>query len=303
MPKKPLERPRFFVGIDGGGSGTRVIIVDQSGNILAQENGPDSALAHGIPRAWLQIKKTLHKAFQKVSPHILYKDCVVGIGISGANYHPWKREFIASAPPFAKLKVETDGVTALLGAHQGRPGIIIAIGTGTVGVGLFPGGKIKTVAGWGFPSGDEGSGSWLGLEAANLTQHALDGRQRPSPLTKSILRHCGGTQDKFFTWLIKAGQYEYGNLAPLVFQNKGRDPLARNLLKKAARDIEKMVLALDPKGQLPLAITGSVGKTLLPFLSVKIQKRVLQPKYSSTLGALFLVHKFVILEIPQRMKK
>ena len=39
-------------------------------------------------------------------------------------------KFRAANPGFAGLAVETDAGTTLLGAHEGKPGAIIALGTG-----------------------------------------------------------------------------------------------------------------------------------------------------------------------------
>lgn len=53
---------------------------------------------------------------------------------------------------------------------------VVELGTGSVGGALLTNGRKLSVGGWGFPSGDEGSGAWLGLRAAQLAQQALDGR-------------------------------------------------------------------------------------------------------------------------------
>ena len=90
-------------------------------------------------------------------------------------------QFVNTPHPFARLILRSDGYTSCLGAHGGRNGAVIAIGTGVVAY-QIEGDKECKVGGWGFPQGDEGSGAWLGLEAVRLTLHWLDGRGEPSPL-------------------------------------------------------------------------------------------------------------------------
>jgi len=47
-----LDRVRYLVGVDGGGTGTRVRLSERSGRIMGHgESGP-SALGQGVEQAW-----------------------------------------------------------------------------------------------------------------------------------------------------------------------------------------------------------------------------------------------------------
>ena len=53
----------YLIGVDGGGSGTRVRLARADGSELAQgQNGP-SGLAHGIDQAWIAVGNAVLKAF------------------------------------------------------------------------------------------------------------------------------------------------------------------------------------------------------------------------------------------------
>jgi glucosamine kinase len=281
---------KYFIGVDGGGSGTRVVVAGPDFIPVATAEGEPSALGQGIEKAWRSILDTLAQAFanEKISAPML-SECAIGLGLSGANNILWKNEFYFRNPGFKKIKVDTDGYTTLLGAHLGSPGVIVAVGTGSVGMVLTKENTRIDVSGWGFPSGDEASGAWLGLAAAALTQKSFDGRREHSPLSLAIQNFCGETPDAFLTWLGSAQQNAFAKLAPLVFQTAQSDSDAKSLLIKAGLEIAQMVQTLDPKSELPLSICGRLGEALIPYLPVEIQNRNHKAKGDSTLGGLHLI--------------
>ncbi|MGV7246188.1 BadF/BadG/BcrA/BcrD ATPase family protein, partial [Caballeronia sp. M23-90] len=42
----------YLIGVDGGGSGTRVVLADANGVELARASGGPSGLGLGVERAW-----------------------------------------------------------------------------------------------------------------------------------------------------------------------------------------------------------------------------------------------------------
>ena len=281
---------KYLIGVDGGGSGTRIIVSGPDMRPLAEAEGAPSALGQGIEKAWRAILDTLAQAFANgniLAP--MLSECAIGLGLSGANNIIWKNEFYFRNPGFKKIVVDTDGFTTLLGAHFGASGVIVAVGTGSVGMVLKDNKVRKDVSGWGFPSGDEASGAWLGLAACALTQKAIDGRRNHSPLSLAVQNFCGKTPDDFLEWLGKAQQNAFGKLAPLVFETAEFDNEAMHLLKQAGIEIAQMVKALDPNNELPLSICGRLGEALIPYLPEDIKKRNQKAKGDSTLGALHLI--------------
>ncbi len=281
---------KYLIGVDGGGSGTRIIVATSELEILTQAEGPPSALGQGIEKAWRAIMATLALAFSnaKINAPML-SECAIGLGLSGANNIIWKNEFYLRNPGFKKILVDTDGFTTLLGAHKGSPGVVVAVGTGSVGMVLKKSGDRQDVSGWGFPSGDEASGAWLGLRAASLTQKSLDGRRSASSLTLAVQDHCGKTPEDFLTWLGEAKQNAFASLAPLVFQSANTDPDSLKLLQKAGLEIAIMANALDPLAELPLSICGRLGEALIPHLPDSIKQRNQKAQGDSTMGALHLI--------------
>jgi glucosamine kinase len=280
----------YRIGIDGGGTHTRARLASADGAVLGFAASGPSALGQGIEQAWKHIEQAVDGAFadagQAPAPRA---QCALGLGLAGANVRQRCEEFFRRAPAFAQVALDTDAYTTLLGAHEGRPGAIVAAGTGSVGEALRGDGLRVAVGGWGFPVGDEGSGAWLGLRAMRETHRAIDGRARVGPLVGAVLAMAGTSREALLGWCDRPGQNAYAELAPLVFDAAATDPFADALLDRAARSLEEIAAALDPERVLPLAVFGSIGRRLLPRFERSIQARCVEPAGDSADGALRLV--------------
>ena len=283
----------FLLGVDGGGTGTRVLLARRDGVPIGRGAAGPSALARGISSAWAEIGRAIALAFADAGlPNAAARDCALGAGLSGANHRPWHVAFLQADPGFARLELETDAFTMLLGAHAGRHGAIVASGTGSVGEVWHSDGRRASVGGWGFPIGDEGSGAWLGFRAMQHAQHALDGRADANALARAVWSRCGGDRDALLGWCAQANQFEYAQLAPLVFDAEAAgDAVAHALLDAAAQAIESMATALDPDGRVPLAVSGSVGERLAPRLAPALRERLVAVAAGADVGALTLIRQ------------
>lgn len=281
---------KYFIGVDGGGTGTRVRVLDEHRTVIAEAKGTSSALAQGRQEAWKTILSTISRAFSDSGLEVpQLSECAIGMGLSGVNNQYWKNEFLLLNPGVKNLVVETDGLTTLLGAHGNNAGIIIALGTGSIGMSKDAHDQYRTVSGWGYPSGDEASGSWLGIMSLRYTEKVMDGRRKPSPLSDEVQSFVGPDAKSLLKWLSHAGPKEYASLAPFVFKHAEKDAFAMELIQQSLKDIEEMLLALDTSRTLPFSLCGSLGKKFVQFLPENIAKRHSPPKGDSADGALSLV--------------
>ncbi len=281
---------QYLIGVDGGGTGTRIVLTDSNGIELARGSAGPSGLMHGATAAWQAILAAIEQAFTTsgiVAPD--FQQMAIGCGLAGVNNKLWAAEFVAANPGFGLLIAETDAGTTLLGAHQGKPGAIIALGTGSVGEVMMADGSRREVGGWGFPSSDEASGAWMGLRAMNHVQHVLDGRASTDNFAIAIVDFCGGNKDAVFAWLGGATQTKFAQLAPLVIQYASNNPKARSILLEAGMEVEKMANALDPSGTMPVALCGGLAEAIWNYLPEKLLQRVTKPIGDSAVGALILV--------------
>ena len=286
---------RYLIGVDGGGSGTRLVLADSRGRVLARAQAGPSALALGAAPAWAAIESAAVQAFARLdgmdetAPP--WSSCILACGLAGVNHEAWRRAFVAAAPPLWQLVVESDAYTALLGAHQGAPGVVIALGTGSIGAVLNRDGRCETVGGYGFPASDEASGAWLGLRAMQYAQYALDGRASVDAYAGALLDACGAhTRETLIAWLAAARQADYAGLAPTVLAHR-QHPFVRALLEQAGAEIARMITALDPAVSLPVALTGGLAPALAEFIPSPHPARLVRAAADSAAGALWLAQQ------------
>ncbi len=292
MNKLALTPAQFLIGVDGGGTGTRVVLADSQGRELARACAGPSGLAHGREMAWQAIQEACAKAFAEAGLSLpALTEVALGCGLAGVNNVQWAQEFIALNPGYAEVVTETDSYTNLLGAHGGAAGVVIALGTGSVGMVLQADGQRREVGGWGFPVGDEASGAWMGLQAMNYLQRTLDGRAQADEFSHSLLRFCGETKDAVFGWLAGANQTRYAQLAPIVIEFAQSAKAAREILQRAGLEVASMALALDATQTLPLALSGGLAEIVKPYVPTTVQQRIQRAQGDSVAGALLLIQR------------
>ncbi|WP_354333110.1 MULTISPECIES: BadF/BadG/BcrA/BcrD ATPase family protein [unclassified Undibacterium] len=313
MGEKVIDQYQYLIGVDGGGTGTRVRLVQVGGTEVGQGSAGPSGLMHGIESAWQSILAATRKAFFDAGlamPPL--REIAAGCGLAGIHNKQWATEFYVKNPGFGSLAIGTDAETTLLGAHQGAAGAIIALGTGSAGEVMLVDGIRREVGGWGFPSSDEASGAWLGLRAINHIQHVLDGRSPEDAFSAALLQACAGpdalteaenetehkanrsnteSRDLIFNWLAKANQTNYAQLAPVVIAHAPTTTSAGSIMLAAGSEVAKMASALDPSGLLPIALCGGLAEPMLPYLPLDLLPRIVKPKSDSAAGALILIQR------------
>lgn len=286
-----MNKDFFLIGIDGGGSGTRVVLGDAQGRELARAASGPSGLGLGVERAWQAIAAGCADAFASAGLALDWSRCVLGCGLAGVNNRDWLAGFQATAPAVAGLAVESDAYTTLLGAHGGAHGVIVALGTGSVAAVLDGDDQWRLVSGYGFPSGDEASGAWLGLRGIVHAQHALDGRAPLDAFAQAFLDHTGAhDRDSLVVWLCEANQTAYAKLAPIVIEHRAHAFAAR-LLGEAGVEVGKMIAALDPSATLSVALCGGLGAPLRDYVPQIYQARLREPLADSAHGGLQLAQR------------
>lgn len=282
----------YLIGVDGGGTGTRLRVTCADGSELGYASSGPSALVNGVQNAWTAVLAALNEAFaaaDTVMPPLA--QLAIGLGLAGVHNRQWAAAFKETNPGFGALALDTDGFTTLLGAHAGQPGAVIAIGTGSIGEIWTANGERREVGGWGFPASDEAGGAWLGLHAINLAQRMLDGRAAHSAFGTAVVEFCGGTRDSLLDWLAQARQTQFASVAPLVVQHAEHDAFARELMLKAGREITAIAAALDPSVSVPLALCGSLAAPLQPYLPADLQARARAPQADAVSGAQRLLQR------------
>lgn len=287
----------YLIGVDGGGSGTRVRLARRDGVELAEGAAGPSGLLHGIAKAWASVEQAAGQAFAAAGLTGPGRERIaVGLGLAGVHNPEWAAEFVGANPGYAAVALESDAYTTLLGAHAGQPGAIIALGTGSVGEILQVDGVRREVGGWGFPAGDEAGGAWIGLRAINHIQQVIDGRADGGAFAAAVIAACGGERNAIQVWLANASQTHYAHLARIVLQHADDDQTALAILREAGRQVALIAQALDASGKLPIALCGGLGEPLRPYLPQDLLQRIVPPQGDSAAGALRLIQQHLTKE-------
>ena len=280
----------FFIGVDGGGSGTRVRLVRADGTPLGEGSAGPSGLMHGIDKAWNSVEEAAAQAFGAAGLPVAPRSAIaIGLGLAGVHNKEWADAFVKANPGYARVALESDGHTTVLGAHAGQPGGIVALGTGSVAEVRERDGTHREVSGWGFPAGDEASGAWMGLRAVNHMQQVMDGRVPGDAFADEIIAACGGHRHAVQVWLANASQTTYAQLARIILKHGPSNPVAQAILREAGRQVELMADALDQTGTLPIALCGGLATPLKPWMPPALLARVVPAQGDSAAGALRLI--------------
>lgn len=286
-----LNTEPLFLGIDGGGTRTRARLADAEGRVLGEATaGPGNArlLATAFESVVEAANGTVREAGldETALPRIH-----AGLGLAGIQ-DTNARDFILGQPhPFASIALDTDAYVAFLGAHGGRDGAILILGTGAAGFAVV-GDKRITVSGWGAEIGDEGSAMMFGRTAVRRALWAFDGLVPMTPLAEAVLDRFDRDPMAAVTWASTARPTDYGTLAPLVFAHAARrDPIALAIIDEAAEAVCRLIDRFISVGASSVAMIGSVFPELRPWLPPPYQSLCVEAEGDALDGALLMARQ------------
>lgn len=288
--------PKYFLGVDGGGTNCRIRLADANLATLAEARGGRSNLQlEGGDPAYVSIREGTRQVFamagvdfaETVNTHACF-------GMAGARLRSARDAFAARDWPFAKVTVYDDIDIARAGAHEGEDGAVIIVGTGSAGMALVKGQRYQ-VGGWGFYIGDQMSGAILGRELVRYAVEATDGLVEGSPLTQAVIETLGGSLDAVMAWSFDKRQpADYGALMPLFIEyfEKG-DSVAAELMEIELGHIDRYVNYFKACGAQKLAVVGGFGQRLLPLFQIRYGDYVSLPRAEPLHGAVILARQNV----------
>lgn len=276
---------KYKIGIDGGGTKTECILIDESGEILARHLAPGcnpSVVGSDEARrivtdalCTLRDQSTARDPASEISAMHIY---------SAGNRVFW-RETAQRLTGFGRVFTADDSYPVLELATSGKPGLVLHGGTGSFVAARALDGSIHYAGGVGWRFGDGGSGYDLGRRAIARGLLELQGWAPASRLAATVREHTnlGEAADA-----AEVTRFFYYHADP----NRQIAALAPAILRLATEgDAAAEQLVLDSVGEL-LALALTVTAQLFP----KIPTETLPAGVSGPI----LTHPFVVRNLKTR---
>lgn len=182
------------IGIDGGGSKTELILVDEGGAILAQHLGPGCNPSHLGPE---KARGILIGALQQLlakSPRTGAEAQVSVTLLCMAGSPAFWQETAAGFTGYGRVVASLDSLPVLELATGGKPGLVMHAGTGSFISARAPAGTLHYAGGLGWMFGDPGSGHDLGRRALSRGMRELQGWAPRTALADALCAYTGITE-------------------------------------------------------------------------------------------------------------
>ncbi len=209
---------RYLIGIDGGGTATKICVADRSGAIHGRHTaGP------------LNINGQSREEFRQTMEEILAlparmelkpEDCeAIGIGAAGIS-NPATRaaltEVLRESGYHGRVSMYSDGETALAAVYPDCHGIILIAGTGSICYGRKEDGAVIRCGGYGHLIDDGGSAYDIARRMLSAVVRASDGRGEPTVLTELVFEQLGIAEIPELIGYVYAPERRKGDLAALA---------------------------------------------------------------------------------------
>jgi N-acetylglucosamine kinase-like BadF-type ATPase len=251
MTMRRARRNGFYLGIDGGGTSTRAIIIDAAGTVVGEGfSGPANALRVGVQRAVRHIREAVAQACAQAGIR-LPRIAAAELGLAGARRREIRermRKAVGQALGIRRFKIVTDADIALDGATDGAPGVVLIAGTGSICCGINASGDQARAGGWGPAAGDEGSAYSIARRALQCVAQAADGRGARTRLTAAACEYFDISSVDELGLAMSAPGLTHDRFAGfarrVIDVARQGDAVARDILRHAGAELATLAIAV-----------------------------------------------------------
>lgn len=296
-----MSKP-YVAGLDGGGTKTAVVIMDENGAAV------DSFVSGAINFNGQQessVRKSLREIMKRISEvcgglenckHL----CMGAAGVSHPEAAKRLESIVREAGYASGLTVTGDHVTALNGALDSPVGMIVIAGTGSICYGQNACGQTHRTGGFGYLIDDEGSGYSIGRDLLRAVVRAEDGRIAPTVITAMVyeqLQVSDVRQIIGFVYDKNTNKKDIAALAPILSRARAQgDEAALAIVNRSAGALVELVAPVADRLDLQtgeLALAGSVlrcNEEVREAFGAKLRQRYPElvctlPKHDAARGA------------------
>ncbi len=263
---------QLFLGVDGGGTKTHIALMSPSGEVRCEGvAGPSNPLRVGVETAVGNIVKAVNDACDVggVSRGDIAAATLGLAGVRRADLRQRVRERFIKNLGIRNVTVLTDAEIALYATTQGKPGLVVIAGTGSICLGKNEKGEMAISGGWGPLAGDEGGGVGIAQTALHSVAKASDGRGIATTLSERASEYFRASGPENLIVAIYSPQVDNSRIAGfarfVVEAAQDGDAVATSILKEAGAELGLAACAVIEKlglknAKVPIGCVGSVFK-------------------------------------------
>lgn len=245
---------KILIGIDGGGTKTEAAAANENGQIIATfEAGPSNVFKVDAAASAAALENVIDGCLKsaKASRSEVVSICAGLAGVDRPTIQKQTTDVLFKIVPIDRISVVGDATTALAGATEGKPGMVVISGTGSIAYGMNAKHQRARAGGWGHIVDDFGSGYDIVRNAFNEVFRAHDGLEPPTRLRQAFLNELKVDNVDDLLIVIHRNYTSASRIAslfPLVQSvADGGDIIANKLLERAGRDLSSTAEAVVRK--------------------------------------------------------
>ncbi len=301
----------YFLGVDGGQSGTMAVIGDAQGQVVGWASaGPCNHVAADQARA--KFRRVMSGCIGQAAAMVgldptrpKFRAACMGMSGGPDDKASILRELVGAD----QMVVTHDAKIAWAGALEGQPGVAVIAGTGSIAYGENAAGVPTRAGGWGYIFGDEGGAFDIGRQALRAILRQHEGWGPMTALTPALLELTHAGDADIAMHRLYTPDWPRSRVAELAvtvnrIAEEG-DPIALEILHGAALQLAMLAAAVrrqlwaqgEESGLIPIAGIGGVfgsNVVLERFrLLVGLEGGAIwhTPRHSPALGALVIAYK------------
>jgi len=194
-----------------------------------------------------------------------------------------------------KTHITTDAECALVGALGSveATGIVILSGTGSIAFGKKNDGTIERCGGYGYPISDEGSGTWIAIEAIKAIIAHVEGRGKKTKLTTELQTQFNiniHSDLREFVQRVHTDNKLLTQVPAIVFSLCNNDAIAQHILERTSMELAVLARALLTSfpihKNIPCSVAGTIAThpVLMSFLEKQLSNKPNRLRFQQPIG-------------------
>ena len=241
----------MFLGVDGGGTKTEFVLLDEQGHVRARQV---EAGSYYIQVGMAEVGRIVRDGCAAVLRAAAASPADVRFAFFGLPAHGEDEAHTAlldalpaAVLPAGRFRCGNDMICGWAGSLGGSDGINVVAGTGSICYGERSG-RSARCGGWGELFSDEGSAYWIAREGLAAFSKMSDGRMPRAPLHALLVKQLGLTQDIYLVDIVfNAWKAERDRIAALSMWVKAAadagDEVARSIFHRAGVELAGLIEA------------------------------------------------------------